>query len=269
MICSASQIDSFWKTFVLSKRLRVLDAGDGQRAAALRRARWSAGELPLAARAGARVEPPLELPQPATTTATAAMTMQVLILWTRMFPSSGERLALALRTVYNTQASMSRHADLPVGSRRTGGPQAAVADGGRLARPAHHQRRERARRAADRAAARRARRASAARPCARRCGSWRGEGLVEITPRHGAASRARRGARRPRAVRVPAAAGAALRVRGGGGDHARRAWPSSSGSGRRWRRRRRTAGVPGARTWRTSARWPSTARTRCCASSSS
>ena len=81
-----------------------------------------------------------------------------------------------------------------------------------------------------------------------------GEGLVEITPAPWRAGHARRGARRPGAVRLPAAARAALRVRGRGGDHA----------GRRGRARRhprgdgggggRRAGRSCARTWRTSAR---------------
>src|SRR4051812_15783758 len=97
----------------------------------------------------------LDPPQPATTAA-AAKASRPVVLRTRMFPSSG-------RTTGAGVAHCVQHTGLDVTSRRlvvgpfrTGGPQAAVADGGRLARPAHRQRREPARGAAHRAAAGRA-----------------------------------------------------------------------------------------------------------------
>jgi DNA-binding GntR family transcriptional regulator len=103
-----------------------------------------------------------------------------------MFPSSGERLALTLRTVYNTQTSMSRHADLlsdpvvPVGHKplsRTVADWLAEriingesAPGERLTEP----------RLAELAGVSR----SPVREALRILAS---EGLVELTPRHGAA----------------------------------------------------------------------------------
>ena len=226
-----------------------------------------AGELPLA------FEP--ELDRCRTTAArgrrprSAAMTSTDVVLLHAHVP-------LLRRTTGVGSAHCVQHTGLdvtprrpPVGSRRPGGPQAVVADGGRLAGPADHQRRERAGRAAHGAAPRRARRSQ---PLARAGGAahpgGRGAGRDHAAPRR--ASRARRGARRPRAVRVPAAAGAALRV-SRRWRRSRRSWRGRTRSdpaameaaapdGRRLPDRERDLLPPARR---------STARTRCCASSSS
>src|SRR3954447_24225745 len=201
MICSASQIDSFWKTLVLSK-----DWESSMRAIVIEPPRLGvsdfvvAGDPPL----DLELSSPDELPQPAT-----AMTMATpssgTALFTRMSPSSG-------RTAGGDAAHCVQHTPSDVtpgrpvaGPRRPGGPQAALADGRRLARPADHQRRERARRAADRAAARGAGRRQPL-PGARGAAhpGQRGPGGADAAPRR--ACGPCRGAGRARALRVPAPA---------------------------------------------------------------
>src|SRR3954452_11094833 len=100
MICSASQIDSFWKTLVLSK-----DCESSMRAIV--------SDPPFLGVPASEPEEddedeelPPDPPQPPMATADSAApasNVDPILVGTRMSPSSGERLALMLRTVYNTQ----------------------------------------------------------------------------------------------------------------------------------------------------------------------
>ena len=122
-------------------------------------------------------------------------------------------------------------------------PQAALADGRRLARPADHQRRERARDPPDRAEARRARRRQPLAGTRGACESWQARGSSR-SRRASARQSPDVGVRDARELYdVPPAARAALR------EHAvealsRAASPSSTPCGRRWseRSRRRSSG---------------------------
>src|SRR4051812_22878512 len=122
MICSAGQIDSFWKTFVLSKlwesSMRAMVTDPPFFGASL-----VAGVPPVLP----EPEPLslLELPQ-AATTAEAAMASSVVVRWTRMSPPQATTGAGVAHCVQHTGSDVTPGRPL-VGSRRTGGTQAAVA----------------------------------------------------------------------------------------------------------------------------------------------
>src|SRR3954462_10333611 len=112
MICSASQIDSFWKTLVLSN-----DCESSMRAIVRVPPFFGAPAAPEPPPDDEPLEAPPTLPllpelppQPASaTTAAANRRATPLLLRIPFVPPQATSLALTLRTVYNTQAPMSRH----------------------------------------------------------------------------------------------------------------------------------------------------------------
>ena len=259
MICSASQIDSFWKTFVLSN-----DCESSMRAIVIEPPRFG---LPVVAG-----EPPLEFepvsppscrsprpPRPRTGRGAGCLRTRMVLLqgerWRRRCalytthrPRCHATSTCSSATPSDRRATSRSRGRWPTGW-RSGSSAARARPGERLTEP----------RLAELAG-----RQPLAR-CGRRCESWQGEGLVEITPRHGAQVAQRRGRATSRELyecRLLLEPRCAYESRSR--RSRRTAWPSSTpirggdGGGRGGRR----AALPGRERRLLPARSPGTARTR-------